>query len=201
MKRISTLALAVTALATTLSAQADVIDAKFSGTVQSQINAGVAVNSPIAGEFIFDTSSASFTMFVIGGKSVAAGFSSLADMTPDKYTALYTAQVSPTTNGGNVNSTFTVDLEALNAGWAAANAVALLTNTAQLATNLDTVNSSFGYYTSNADGSNVKSLTAVLTSLQVTAVPEPATTALWLSGVIVIGAAFKGRRRRDRRTP
>ena len=192
MKTFSAIAITMAALAATATAQATVIDAKFTGVVQSQIGTLATVGSPISGEFIYDTALSAYTKFTIGGQSVAAGFASLADLSPDNYTALYTAQLSPVAIGGDVNSTFSVDLEALNTPWTAGNAIALLTN-AQLATNLDTTYSSFTYYMANSNGSNLQTLTATLTGLQVSAVPEPATLALLLGGVAVVGAAVRRR--------
>jgi hypothetical protein len=191
MKTISAIAFAVAALATAASARADVIDVTFTGVVQSQIGTSLAVNSAISGEFVYDTALSTYTLFTIGGETVAAGFASQADLSPDKYTALYTAQLSPVAVGGDVNSTFTVDLEAI-APWTAGNAVALLTS-AQLATNLDTTLSTFSYYMANSNGTNLRSVTATLTGIQVSAVPEPASVALLLAGVAVLGAAVRRR--------
>ncbi len=185
MKTLSAIALAVAALGTAASAQADVIDVTFSGVVQSQIGTTAVVNSPISGRFKYDTVLAAYTMFTIGGQSVAAGFASMADMSPDKYTALYTAQLSPVAVGGDVNSTFTVDLEGI-APWTASGAVALLTS-AQLATNVDTTLSNFSYYMANSNGTNLQTVTASLTAIQVSAVPEPTSLALLLAGVAAVG--------------
>ena len=127
MKTFSAIAWAAAALGSAASAQADVIDVTFSGIVQSQIGTIAAVNSPISGRFVYDTVLSACTVFSIGGLSVAAGFASQADMSPDKYTALYTAQLSPVAVGGDVNSTFSVDLEGATP-WTASGAVALLTS-------------------------------------------------------------------------
>ena len=195
MKTLSPLAvaLAVAALASTHVAQATLIDAKFSGVVSSQIGTAFVTNAPISGEFIFDTATSTYTLFSIGGQSVAAGFASLAALSPDNYMALYQAQLSPVAVGGDVNSTFSVDLEALNAPWAGGSAIALLSS-AQLASNLDTTQSSFTYYTANSNGSNLQTVTATLTGIQVSAVPEPASAALWLAGLaVVVGGACRRR--------
>jgi hypothetical protein len=191
MKTFSAIALAVAALGTTVSAHAVVIDATFTGTVQSQIGTNATLNSPISGEFKYDTVLAAYTMFTIGGQSVAAGFASQADMSPDKYTALYTAQLSPVAVGGDVNSTFSVDLEGI-APWASSGAVPLLTS-AELATNLDTTLSTFTYYMANSNGTNLQTLTATLTGITVSAVPEPSAMALLLAGIAVVGAVARRR--------
>ena len=127
MPRLLTLALVAAAAITPLPAHAIPIDVKFMGTVQSQIDSGFAVNSPVSGEFIYDTATAKYTLFTIGDRSVAPGFASSADVTPDLLSAIYQAQLSPVQQGGTLNSTFTVDLEAL-IKWPSNDAVALLTN-------------------------------------------------------------------------
>ncbi len=149
MRHFLRIAAAVAAIVTSICAHASFIDANFFGTVSSQVNAGFGLNSPITGEFIYDTSSARFLSFTIGGQTIAPGFASTAAITPDLFTALYRAQISPVQQGGTVNSTFTLDLEALNTPWPSNNAVALLSNAGQLATNLDLLNSSFGFFMGN----------------------------------------------------
>jgi len=76
--------------------------------------------------------------------------------------------------------------------WPSTNAIALLTNASLLAANLDTSISSFGFFTANADGTNVRSLTASLISVQ--AVPEPASFALCLTGLAMLIVAARMRR-------
>ena len=186
MKRLSIFAVAVAAVATTWSAHAVVLDARFSGTVGSQTNTGFARDAPIAGEFFFDTDSAKYLSFSIGDQSVAPGFASTAAITPDQYSAIYRAQLSPVQQGGTLNSTFTLDLEGLNK-WPSLDAVAVLTNTSQLASNLDTSASSFGFYSASSDGTGVRSVSAALNAFQVSAVPEPSSTALLLVGVAAAG--------------
>ena len=186
MKNSLKLAAACVALATTLSANADTIDAKFTGQVVSQTGTSFAVGSTISGEFVFDTVSNSFTMFQIGGQSSAPGYASKANITPDQYTALYQAQISPVELGGTLNSTFAVDLEGL-AKWPGTNAIDLLTNAA-LITNLDFPASSFGFFIANADGTGQRSVNASLGSFQITAVPEPTTVLLLVAGGVLLAA-------------
>ena len=192
------LALAGAVLGTVAApARAVVLDATFSGRVQSQTGTSFAVGSTLAGEFLYDTVAARFLTFTVGGQSVAPGFASTAALTPDLYTALYQAQVSPVAQPGSANSTFVVDLEAANQPWAATSAVALLSDASQLAANLDRTASSFGYYLANADGSNVRSVSASIGALQVTApVPEPTSVAMLLAGLALVGGAAGGRRGR-----
>lgn len=204
MKRVSTLGLAIAALATLAAplahAQASVLDVTFSGVVSTETGAASAVGSTVSGEFLYNTATGSFLSFSIDGQSVAPGFASLLSQTPDTYSSTYTAQVSPVATGGTLNSTFALDLESLN-GWPEA-PVALLQDATQLATNLDTplsdpadlgVYSSFTYYTGNANGTNVNTLTATLESIQVNSVPEPGSYALMLLGLALVG--FSARRR------
>src|SRR6266851_207111 len=195
MRHFLRIAAAVAAIVTSICAHASFIDANFFGTVSSQVNAGFGLNSPITGEFIYDTSSARFLSFTIGGQTIAPGFASTAAITPDLFTALYRAQISPVQQGGTVNSTFTLDLEALNTPWPSNNAVALLSNAGQLATNLDLLNSSFGFFMGNADGTNIRSVTSALTRFQVSAAPEPGSLALLLAGAAVLGVQQSRRRR------
>jgi hypothetical protein len=204
MKRLLTLAVAVAAVASSLSAQAAVLDVNFSGLVQSQTGTAFAVNSPISGEFMYDTSTNWYTSFMIGGYSSpinpdpelgkASGYESKAYITPDQYSAQYTAQLSPVSPvplGGTINNTFWVDLEGMNQ-WPTFDAVALLTNSSQLPSNLDTTLSNFGFYTANADGTNIQQLTASITRF---AVPEPTSF-----GLLLVGAAAMFSQRLTRRT-
>ena len=186
MKHVLTISLALAAAATTLPTHADIIDARFSGAVQSQIGTTFAINAPVSGQFSFDTDTNRYLSFTVAGLSVASGYRSMANITPDQYLALYTAQLSPVEQGGTRNSSFSVALEGIDK-WPSFDAVAVLTNRALLATNLDTALSSFGYYVANSDGTNIQSISARLTTLNVSVVPEPASAALLLAGIAAIG--------------
>jgi hypothetical protein len=192
MKSLSTLCVAAATLATALSAQAVIIDAKFSGNVKEQAGTTFAVGAAISGEFFFDTATNKYLSFVIGGLSVAPGFDSKADMSPDQYQALYQADLSALTPGVTINSNFKLDLQAGGAFFPTNSAVALLTSSA-LASNLDPLASSFGFYTGNADGTNIKSLNASLKSLSITAVPEPSTALMLAAGAALL--ALRGVRK------
>ena len=195
MNRMSMLPLAMAAALATSAAHAVVVSATFTGLVQSQVNAGFVLDSPITGSFAYDTASSEFLSYAIGGQSVAAGFQSTASLTPDLYTALYTAQLSPLQPGITVNSTFSLDLEGF-APWTAASAIGLLGDASQLSANLDLPDSTFRFYTANADGSGVRSAVAQLTGISaVAAVPEPGTFALLALGLGAVGW-YGGRRQR-----
>lgn len=174
------------ALATTIcTANASVIDARFNGIVNTQTNTTFAIGGTIAGEFFYDTTLQRFLSFTIGGRSVAPGYTSSASVTPDRYSAIYQAQVSPV-SGGASNSTFVVDLEGINP-WSTGNAILLLLNPAQLANNLDATFSTFGFFTGSANGTNVSSLNANLAAITVAAVPEPGSVGLVLFGLVALG--------------
>jgi hypothetical protein len=192
MKQLHIIAAAVIAMAAA-SAQAAVITANFGGTVTSQAGTTYSVGSAINGSFTFDTAVSRFLSFNIGTYSVAPGFTSTTTIIPDRTEALYRAQVSPVL-GGNVNSTFALDLESLT-NWPSFDAIALLTNTSQLATNLDLASlptsafpSFFNFYSATAAGTNIQQLTADLGTITAT-VPEPTSFALVLAGgVALLGA-------------
>lgn len=202
MKTSMAVTLGAAALATAVSAQAALVNATFSGTVSSQTASSFAVGAAVGGSFSYDTTTGRYRSFDVAGQSVMGAdaatpsFVSTASFTPDRYSAIYRAQVSPVAQGGTLNSSFSVDLEALLRPWASATPIALLTDTTELASNFDRPSSSFGYYTANADGTDIRALTARFGTLTVTTpVPEPSTAALMFAGgAILLGAR---RLRRD----
>ena len=193
--------LAIAALAVVVPAHAAQYSVNFQGIVsQTQGATGQALGNTVTGHFDLDSTSGNFLDFTIAGKSVATGYSSSAVIVPPFTEALYTAQVSPVSSGGSTNSTFTLDLSALSSWPATVTAYTLLTATAQLTTNLDTINnpssafpSTFGYYMADASGGNITALNANLTSVTATATPEPASFALL--GSSLLGLALFVRRR------
>ncbi len=185
LKHAWTRLIGVALVATAGVAHASIIDARFSGTVSDQNNTTFAVGSTIAGTFVYDTAIRRYLSFNIGGQSVAPGYLSSASVTPDLYSAIYQAQVSPLA-GGSTNSTFAVDLEGISP-WPSNDAILVLLNAARLASNLDTALSTFGFFTGNPDGTGVRSLNAALAAIRVTAIPEPGSTALVLIGLTALG--------------
>lgn len=184
--------LAITAFVTVVPAHATVFAVDFSGLVyQTQGATGHSVGNVVAGHFDLNSVTGKYLDFTIAGKSVAAGFDSTATIGPALTDAIYTAQVSPVSAGTPSNSSFSLDLSALSNWPSADTPFTLLTDTAQLTTNLDTVNnplsafpSTFNYYTANANGTNIASLKANLTSFTAVATPEPSSFALLASSLL-----------------
>jgi hypothetical protein len=186
--------LAIAALAAVVPAHAAILAVSFTGTVfQTQGATGQAVGSTVTGHFDLNSATGSYLDFMIAGKSVAAGYMSSATIGPALFDAIYTAQVSPVSSGMPSNSSFSLDLSSLTTWPSTDTAYTLLTDKTQLMTNLDTIGnplsafpSTFNYYTANANGTNVVSLSADLTSVTATAtVPEPASLLLVASSLLV----------------
>jgi hypothetical protein len=199
---LSVLAIATLAVLSIASAHAEAIySVDFTGTVfQTQGATGQSVGSTVTGHFDLDSATGNYLDFMIAGKSVAAGYMSFANIVPALTDAIYTAQVSPVASGTPSNSTFSLDLSSLST-WPSTDTVdTLLTDTTQLTTNLDTITnplsafpSTFNYYTADSDGTNIVALSADLTSISATAVPEPASLAL--VAPLLLGLVFFVRRR------
>jgi hypothetical protein len=195
--------LATAMLTAAVPAHATVYVVNFTGVVSQTIGAtGESVGSTVTGHFDLDSTTSSFLDFTIAGQSVAPGYQSFASIGPAQTDAIYTAQLSPVSAGTPNNSTFSLDLSSLTNWLAADTAYTLLTDTTQLTTNLDTLNtplsafpSTFNYYMASATGANVTALDANLTSISaVTATPEPASFALLVSSLF--GMALWARRPR-----
>ncbi len=193
-------ALVTLALFAAVPAGATIIDTKFTGTVASQAGSAYTVGSPISGEFVYDTTSNAFVSFTVGGVAIPAGYSSSASVSPGGFSAIYRAQISPVAQGGTLNRTFTLDLEALSSFPSGLSAAALLTSPGVLPGALDLASnpasqfpSTFSSLFANADGTNTVRVLANLVSVNSTVVPEPASLALAGSFLLAAGAL---RRRR-----
>ena len=204
--RLSVLAITPLVVFFAASAHAAIINADFTGAVyQTQGSTGQSVGSTVAGHFDLDSTTGNFLDFTIAGKSVAAGYTSSASIGPARFDAIYTAQVSPVSSGGASNNSFTLDLSSLTTWPSSETAYTLLTNKTQLTTNLDTVNnpssafpSTFSYYTADATGSNVVALSANLTTITATSVPEPASMVLIAPFLLGMGFLVRCRGLRSR---
>jgi hypothetical protein len=194
----SLLILAAAAFVSVIPARATVFSVSFAGTVTlTQGATGENVGNPVSGSFTLDDADGQFSSFTIGAQSAPAG--SLATNSLGFFDAIYQDQISPVTSGGNLNSTFTLDLSSMTQWPVGVDTIyTLLTDGSQLPSNLDisgdSFTSTFGYLTSDAAGNNVASLNADLTSLTVTATPEPATFALLGSSLLGLGMILRRRR-------
>ena len=170
---------AVTVLVATVPAQAVVINAAYTGTVTSQANSTFAVGGAITGSFSYDTDLRDFSLFTIGGLARPAG--AVPTVSNDGFTALYRSQLSAVSLGGMVNNTLALSLEGT---FPTRDAVALLLQP-NLFASLDAT-SSINYLRSNSAGTpaNTVQVSATLTGLSVTAVPEPVSLALLTTGLV-----------------
>lgn len=165
-------------------AHAAILDTVFTGKMSAETGLALAPGAVVSGEFFYNTASATYLAFTIAGVSILPGYGSTAGITPDLYSAIYRAQISPVQQGGTVNQTFALDLEGTNP-FPSNDAVALLTNSSQLSGNIDP-SSNFTYYTANSDGTNVRSLTANLSTVSTT-VPEPMSLMLLATSLLGVG--------------
>ena len=184
MRNISTFVLL--SLLAAAPARAALLDASFSGTVNTQQGTSFAPGDAISAAFEFDTVRHTFNAFTIGGVSIQAPFDSTVSTSPglNPFSALFTAQASPVQLGSPLNQTFTLDLEAATT-FPTDNPVALLVDP-NLLSELDPSLTHFGFYIANPDGTNIRSVDASLSlapgSFSVTTtVPEPASFALLLA--------------------
>lgn len=212
----STLPIAIAAMAAVaaMSNQASAYPANLNVTLP-----GV---SPQNFDLVISTATDTILSFTVQGVSAPSGFTSTVTLANNDASAFYTAQATiPQAGGGDLNYSFGLDLEALNTPWPSpsggtnlpADAVALLTNTTQLATNLDTFandptqtlgidlsNSTYWMLVHQDDGTVVAG-SSIPTNLPTPAsgsplnvsVPEPASLALLVTSLLGF-AAVRGRR-------
>ena len=180
-------------LAVTLAAPASaaIYSTTFTGTVSSQKGTTYAAGNTVSGAFTYSSDASRFLSFSIDGFSASGNYNSVLGATPggSPYSALYETQISATSQGGNLNQTFALDLEALT-NFTNSTALGILT-TPGLNSQLDPTMSNFTYYSANAAGTNVVTLVAGLTQVS-TQVPEPAS--LMLLAAPLLGLVMRRRR-------
>lgn len=175
--KIATIA-AAAVLTAAAPAYAVLINAAYTGAVTGQLNSNFAAGSTITGSFSYDTVLGDFPSFTIGGFTKPAG--ALPTLTNDGFTALYRSQLSVLPLGSGINNTLAVELDG---AFTTRDPVALLLQP-NLFASLDNT-SSINYLRSDAAGTpaNTVRVTATLTGLSVTVVPEPASIALFTMGL------------------
>lgn len=178
MKIATLAAAAVLTAAAAAPAHAVLINTSYTGAVTSQLNSGFAVGTTVAGSFSYDTALGDFPSFTIGGFTKPAG--AIPTLTNDGFTALYRSQLSVLPLGSGINNTLAVELDG---AFTTRDPVALLLQPNVFA-GLDST-SSINYLRSDAAGTpaNTVRVTATLTGLSVTVVPEPASIALFTMGL------------------
>jgi hypothetical protein len=190
--------LASGAMLAVLAAPADaaIYNTTFSGTVTATQGTTYATGNAVTGSFTYDSGTNTFLNFTIGNQSAVQPFTSSVSVAPGgvigPYSAFFTAQYSPVQQTGSQNETFTLDLEALDK-FSQSTALGILTDPT-LASQLDPTLSQFTFYLADANGTNIRSLTASLSTVNTanTAVPEPAS--LLLLAAPMLGFAVARRR-------
>jgi hypothetical protein len=178
------------------SAQAANYTISFTGDVVTTVGAtGRSIGDMVSGSITLIAPAQAIVAFTIDGITLAHGADTSATLTPSFTDALYESIFNPVALGGATNTTLSLDLSSLTSWPSTDTAISLLTDSAQLANNLDTVNnplsafpSTFMYYLADSSGNNVTSLTADLTGLSVT-VPEPMTLSLLTVAMVGLGVA------------
>lgn len=177
--KIATFATAVLLSVAAAPAHAILINAAYTGAVTSQSNTSFAVGNTITGSFSYDTDLGDFPTFVIGTFTKPAG--AAPTLTNDGFTALYRSQVSAVLQPGGTNTTLAIEL---NGAFSTRSPTALLLQP-NLFASLDST-SSINYLRADAAGTPASTvrLTATLTGLTVTTVPEPASLALFATALV-----------------